>query len=123
MSDGRDSVCKYGGFASVSKIVMLFYDKALDSDILGPYFENVDMRRLIDHQTKFIASLLGGPASYTNEALRTVHAHLDISDQAMSEMTMLLEETLEDFDVEAADIAAIIDEIKARAPFVMAGAS
>lgn len=112
---------KYGGFASVSKMVMHFYDKALDSDILGPYFENVDMKRQIDHQTKFIAYLMGGPASYTNEALRTVHAHLEIGDEAMTEMTALLEETLEDFDLAKADIATIITEVKARAPFVMGG--
>jgi len=39
----------YGGFASVSKIVMAFYDKILDSDIAGPYFDDVDMKALIDH--------------------------------------------------------------------------
>ena len=47
---------KYGGFAKVSRIVSSFYDKALDSPILAPYFTGVDMRRLIDHQTKFASS-------------------------------------------------------------------
>lgn len=35
---------KYGGFASVSKVVSAFYDKAVDSDIIGPYFDDIDMR-------------------------------------------------------------------------------
>ena len=85
---------KYGGFAQVSKVVMSFYDKVLDSEIIGPYFDNVDMRRLIDHQTKFIASVMGGPASFSNEALRQVHANLDIDKNSFDEMTRLLTETL-----------------------------
>lgn len=50
---------RYGGFANVSKIVMSFYDKVLDSDVIGDYFEDVDMWALIDHQTKFIAPPAG----------------------------------------------------------------
>ena len=30
---------RYGGFATVSKIVSAFYDKVLDSSILAPYFD------------------------------------------------------------------------------------
>ncbi|MBE0409295.1 MAG: hypothetical protein IBX69_06140 [Anaerolineales bacterium] len=48
---------RYGGFAKVNRIVSSFYDKVLDSPITSPYFVNIDMRRLIDHQTRFIASL------------------------------------------------------------------
>lgn len=51
---------RYGGFTSVSKIVMSFYDKVLDSETVGPYFEDIDMKALIDHQTKFIAQVMGG---------------------------------------------------------------
>jgi truncated hemoglobin YjbI len=52
---------KYGGFAMVSKIVMDFYDRVLESEIAGPFFDGIDMRRQIDHQTKFIAQILGAP--------------------------------------------------------------
>jgi hemoglobin len=54
---------RYGGFPTLSRIVMDFYDRVIDSDVLGPFFEDVDMRRLVDHQTKFVAWLMGGPAS------------------------------------------------------------
>ena len=60
---------RYGGFASVSKVVMSFYDKVLDSPVASPYFANTNMKRLIDHQTKFIAQIMGGPVSYTDEQL------------------------------------------------------
>lgn len=59
-----------GGFKFVRKIVSDFYDRVLDDDDLSPFFENTDMATQIDHQTQFIAMLLGGPASYTNEQLR-----------------------------------------------------
>ncbi len=76
---------RYGGFAQVSRVVLSFYDKIVDSPITGPYFKNVDMKRLIDHQTKFIAFVMGGPASYTNEHLERTHAHLQIDDSAFRE--------------------------------------
>jgi len=53
----------YGGFAKISRVVSEFYDKMLESPNLASYFENTDMRRLVDHQTKFIASLMGGRPS------------------------------------------------------------
>ena len=58
---------RYGGFATVSKVVLTFYDKAIDSDIIGKYFENVDMPALIDHQTKFVSQVMGGPASWKRD--------------------------------------------------------
>ena len=95
---------RYGGFASVSRIVMGFYEKVLDSPIASPYFSNTDMKRLIDHQTKFISSLMGGPASYTNEHLERVHERLGITEEALMEIVALLRETLEDFDFADEDV-------------------
>ena len=65
---------RYGGFAQMSRIVSAFYDKILESPHSSSYFEGVDMRRLVDHQTEFVASITGGPASYTNDQLERVHA-------------------------------------------------
>lgn len=109
----------YGGFAKISRIVSAFYDKALDSPILSPYFENVNMKRLIDHQTKFISSVMGGPASYTNEELERVHAHLNIDESAFFEMAFLLKETLEDFGFKESDVAYIDSQIKRKAKFII----
>lgn len=105
---------RYGGFAKVSRVVMSFYDKVLDSPVTSPYFIGVDMRRLIDHQTKFIAYLMGGPASYTNEHLERVHAHLHIEEPAFLEAAALLKETLEDLGFEDEDIQQVKDEFMAR---------
>ncbi|MBT5051377.1 MAG: group 1 truncated hemoglobin [Rhodospirillaceae bacterium] len=110
---------RYGGFASVSKVVSAFYDKALDSPLLAPYFENVEMSKQIEHQTKFIASLMGGPASYSNEELERVHSRLNINEAEFQEMVALLKETLEDFDFDDTDIGAVQSEMMSRKRFIV----
>ncbi|MEH6470039.1 MAG: group 1 truncated hemoglobin [Halopseudomonas sp.] len=110
---------KYGGFATVSRIVSAFYGEVLESERLNPYFEGVDMRRQIDHQTKFIASIMGGPASFSNEALERVHARLDIDEASFEEVVKLLRFTLEDFELEEGDISLIIREVAGRKRFIV----
>jgi hemoglobin len=110
---------RYGGFPTLSRIVMDFYDRVIDSDVLGPYFEDVDMRRLVDHQTKFVAWLMGGPASYTDEALRRVHAHLAIDEGAFEVMISTFTETLSDHDVDDVDIDSIEKALRARRSVVV----
>ena len=65
---------RYGGFAVLSKVVMALYDKILDSDVAGPYFDGVDVRHVIDHQTKFVSQLMGGPEAYTDPMLQQLHS-------------------------------------------------
>jgi len=110
---------RYGGFATVSRIVSSFYDEALDSPVLGPYFVGVETKTLIDHQTKFVASMMGGPASYSNEHLERVHKHLGIDAPSFEEMCDLFRETLEDFELDESDIAHIIGEIQSRKVFII----
>lgn len=110
---------RYGGFANVSRVVMSFYDKILDSPTARPYFANTNMKRLIDHQTKFIAYLMGGPASYTNEHIERVHARLGISEEAFVEVVYLLRETLEDFDFAEDDIRQVENEMVSRKNYII----
>ncbi len=110
---------RYGGFASVSRVVSDFYGHARESTILSPYFEGVDMRRLIDHQTKFVAAMMGGPASFSDEHIQRVHVHLGIDEEAFQEMATLLRFTLEDHDFDETDIALVLGEVVARKQFVI----
>lgn len=110
---------KYGGFVTVSKIVMDFYDRVLDSDTAGPFFEDIDMRRQIDHQTKFIAQAMGGPAAYSNDVLRRVHADLAIDREAFEEVASLLEATLLAHGIAAEDVAVVMGEIYGRSHLIV----
>ncbi len=110
---------RYGGFAKISQLVSSFYDRVLDSPLPSPYFAKTDMRRQIDHQTKFIATVMGGPTSYTDDALERVHAKLEITDPAFDEVAMLLKETLEDFGVEDADVRVLCEEFVSRRRYIV----
>ncbi|MGE0425664.1 MAG: truncated hemoglobin [Reyranellaceae bacterium] len=105
---------KYGGFAAINKVVLSFYDRVLDSDDTAPYFETIEMSRLVDHQTKFLAALLGGPASFSDEHLRHVHAALGITDTAFDDIKTMLHAALTEHGFVAADAGAVIDEIERR---------
>ena len=105
---------KYGGFSSVSRVVLDFYDRMLDSDEIGPFFDNTDMSKLMDHQTKFIASVLGGPSSYTDEQLKQLHTHLEIKDPHMDEMMSLLAGALADHGFSEEDIEVVMNALEIR---------
>ena len=105
---------RYGGFAKINRIVVSFYEKMTTSPITKKYFEKTNMRRLMDHQTKFIASMMGGPASYSNEHLERVHARLGITETAFVETVDILTETLEDFDLDDSDVRQVRDEVMSR---------
>ena len=103
-----------GGFTTVRKIVIEFYNRVLDEDELSQYFEKVNMERQIDHQTKFISMLLGGPASFTDSHLRNVHIRLNITNDHFELIKELIIETLEDFDLDEKSVAYISDEFEKR---------
>ena len=62
---------------------------------------------------------MGGPASYTDEALRRIHQPFGISRSEFTEVTDILRETLEDFEVESSDINAVMGEFHRREPFIV----
>ena len=105
---------KYGGFSTVSRIVLRLYDHILDDDDLGPFFENTDMPKLIDHQTKFVASLMGGPASFTDAHITGAHRGMDITNLHFDRLKELVGETLDGFGVEDDDADAILEQIEIR---------
>lgn len=105
---------KYGGFSTVSRIVMRLYDKLLDDDDVGPFFDDVDMPRLIDHQTKFVSSLMGGPASFTDTHIANAHRNLTIHDAHFDRLKELIQETLDEFSVESDDAAIVLAAFEAR---------
>lgn len=105
---------KYGGFGAVSKIVLTFYEKVLDSDTVGYHFDDVDMPRLIDHQTKFVSFLMGGPVSISDERLRAAHQNIAITDPEFDEVVQLLGAALEEHGMEAADIADLARAVETK---------
>lgn len=112
---------RLGGFARVRLLVSDFYEKVLASERLARHFAGVDLRRLIDHQTRFISAIMGGPASYTDEQIARAHARLGITAAEFDEMAMLFRETLEDFGLPDADIDRLHAHLLSLAEHVVAG--
>ena len=110
---------KYGGFSVVSRIVLDLYERLLDDDDVGPFFDEVDMRRIVDHQTKFVSSLMGGPASFTDEQIRRTHDHLAITSAHFDRLSDLLSETLRDHGLSDEDVAKVVARFEARRNIVV----
>ena len=110
---------KYGGFAAVSRIVMTFYEMVLDNDTLGPHFDDIDMSRLMDHHTKFISSLMGGPAAMSDDRLRAVHQSVPISDADFDEIARILTEALAQHGVAEGDAAQIVALVDSKRPLIV----
>ena len=111
---------KYGGFKTISRIVMTFYEMALDSDEIGGFFEDIDMPRLIDHQTKFVSSLVGGPASFSDEQIEAVHRNLNISHSDFDEMAELFGQALSMHGMSDGDVKTALAAIEGKRAIIVA---
>ena len=108
-----------GGFVTVRKLITKFYANVLENDDLAVLFKNVNMERLIDHQTKFFAMLLGGPASYTDEELKQVHQRLGINNEQFDLTKDCLVDTLEDFDLSTEHTYLISNAFESKRDFIV----
>lgn len=98
---------------------MDFYDRILDSEKAGDFFDGVDIDKMVDHQTKFISSLMGGPSAHSNEQLRRSHVKLNIDDESFDEMVDILCGTLKDHGIGAEDVASIRYELESRRSLIV----
>jgi hemoglobin len=110
---------RHGGFTAVRKVVSEFYDRLLDDPELAQHFEHVEMARLIDHQTKFVSFLLGGPVSFSDDHIERVHSRLGITLGQFDRMTALLRETLEDFGFLDDEVAAVDQQLRLRESIIV----
>ena len=110
---------KYGGVRAVHDIVVMFYDRLLDDDALADYFIDSDMQALVQHQTNFISSVMGGPASISDARLRSSHQSLKIDMDAFQRTANILAQSMRDCGVEDIDVATIIDLVATKAELIV----
>jgi hemoglobin len=108
-----------GGFTAVRKLIVEFYNRVLDDDSLSPIFQNTDLERVIDHQTKFFAMLLGGPASYTDEQIKLIHARLGLTNGNFDRAKEHLTETMEDEGLDDEQIEFVVEQFEIRRKFIV----
>lgn len=105
---------KYGGFSFVHKIVVKFYEQVLESDRISHYFKNSNMEALIEHQTQFISSLMGGAASFTDDRIRAIHKNLSIDEESWQEVIVILSNVLNDLSMDPEDSGAIVNTLEVK---------
>jgi hemoglobin len=104
---------KYGGFSTISKIVSAFYDRVLAQESLANFFEDVNMERLMQHQTQFIAMVMGAPANqYQGRALSTAHRGLNIKTEHFNLVAQILAEVLRESGVEEDDVRVMLEAVE-----------
>jgi hemoglobin len=110
---------KYGGLRTLRAVIIDFYDRVLDSDVVGHFFEDVDIAKLIDHQTKFFTAILGGPAEFADQRLAAAHRHLDVTHTHFDEITGILTDTLTDAGFVQSDLNITLSAVEARRSLIV----
>jgi hemoglobin len=93
---------RIGGETAVMAAVDLFYQKVLDDELTGPFFNGLDMKAQVTKQVAFMTWALGGPSEYKGRDLRTAHAGLvkrGLNDQHFDAVARHLEATLRELGV------------------------
>jgi hemoglobin len=117
--EGGTILDRYGRL-TIARAVASFYGDMLRSHRLGPYFHNVEMSRLVDHQAAFMAAVMGGPEAFTADHIRTAHQRFNISAEDFEEMLRLLETSLLDHEMSREDTDLILNGYRAYQSEVVA---
>eukprot|EP00659_Diplonema_papillatum_P013666 gene13666-21024_t len=103
---------RLGGAAGVETAVDLFYAKVLADSLVGGFFKAADMPRLKRMQRAFLTLAFGGPTGYSGASLRLAHWGLvnsqGLSDAHYDVVVNLLDQTLQDLNAAASDIAEAV---------------
>ncbi len=67
---------RVGGDKAMEQAVDLFYRKVLQDELIGKFFEDVDMEGQRLKQKSFLAMAFGGPYQYTGKEMREAHQRL-----------------------------------------------
>lgn len=98
---------RIGGQEALKATVDRFYIKLVTDEIVGHYFSNIDLKKLIAHQCQFLSYVFGGPYKYDGRNMQDAHAHLKISENDFSIVANHLHKTLQELHVSS----ELIDEI------------
>jgi hemoglobin len=108
-----------GGFATIASVVSRFYELVLADCSLAHYFGGVNMERLIDHQTRLLCGVTGGPATFSDASLLQAHARLRVTTQAFDNVIEHLVEALAEHSFGVEDVDAIVVVLQRLRPVIV----
>lgn len=115
---------KYGGNATVSRLVADFYREVLSRPHLKAYFAGVPLPRLIQHQVRFLSHVLGQtPTAYGGRTMAEAHSRAQITAQHFAEVGQILSDTLQKAGMEADDLRKVMADVAALQADIVAPGS
>ncbi len=107
---------RVGGDKSMEVAVDLFYRKVLVDDLVGHFFEDVDMESQRLKQKSFLSMAFGGPYHYTDGDLRAVHKPLQekfgLTDEHFDRVGAIFKETLEELNISEKELQDMMEIIE-----------
>jgi hemoglobin len=83
-----------GGEANVRAVLASLYDRLFEDRMVGFLFEGKDKQRIVELQTAFTCSFLGGPERYDGKPLPQAHASLPLLPGHFDRRHRLLDQVL-----------------------------
>ena len=107
---------RIGGLKGLQKVVKRFYKSLYWDDLVGHYFVDLDLEKLVDHQIGFLRKAFGDVHyEYTPKALSKIHADLKITEEEFDRVGERLIESLEAAKIgqqEIDEIMGIVSSVK-----------
>jgi len=104
---------RLGGHEGIRAVVDDFYDRLLDDEELGAFFEDADMEKLRRTQTAFLCDAAGGPETYDAAPVREAHLHVPFTPDHIQRTIEHLHASLDAFDVPEDDAETVVRAVAA----------
>ncbi|MFO1417819.1 MAG: pyridoxamine 5'-phosphate oxidase family protein [Methylotetracoccus sp.] len=107
---------RVGGDRAMDKAVDVFYRKVLADDLVGSFFEDVDMDAQRLKQKSFLAMAFGGPYPYSGHELRHAHRRfvqdMGLGDAHFDRVIALFRESVSELRVPDQEIDAMCEVLE-----------
>jgi hemoglobin len=118
---------RLGGYEAIAAVVDDILAREVKDPIVAPFFkglEEKDVKRIRQHLVDQVCAAAGGPCFYPGRDMKTVHAEMEITDEAWNAFTGHIDATLKAFKVgerERNELVVIVqgmrgDIVKPKAP-------
>lgn len=99
MKDQTTLFERIGAMQAVNAAVDIFYRKVVQDELVGHYFERVDMSAQSGKLKAFLAYAFGAPMKYSGKGMYEAHAHMPVTDEQFNAVAGHLVATLQELDV------------------------
>jgi hemoglobin len=110
---------RLGGYEAIAAVVDDILAREVKDPIVAPFFkglEEKDVKRIRQHLVDQICAAAGGPCFYPGRDMKTVHAEMEITEEAWNAFTGHIGATLNAFKVgerERNELVVIVGSLKA----------